>query len=109
MDDFQLIYKILRILQKAMDLEQFDRNTLSAEALGLTEPKWSRIMAMLLKEGYISGGDTWNALDCSYPKVSLARPEITLKGLEYLAENSLMKKAAQTAAGIVTDVITKKL
>ena len=109
MDDFQLIYKILRILQKAMELEEFDRNTLSAEALGLTEPKWSRIMAMLLKEGYISGGDTWNALDCSYPKVYLARPEITLKGLEYLAENSLMKKAAQTAAGIVTDVITKKL
>ena len=53
--------------------------------------------------------ESWNALDCSYPKVSLARPEITLKGLEYLAENSLMKKAAQTAAGIVTDVITKKL
>lgn len=66
-------------------------------------------MAGLKRGLYFPDGDTWNALDCSYPKVYLARPEITLKGLEYLAENSLMKKAAQTAAGIVTDVITKKL
>ena len=56
MEDFRIIYKILRILQKAMDLEEFDSEELSAGALGLTVPKWSRLMAMLLKEGYISGG-----------------------------------------------------
>ena len=56
MEDFRIIYKIIRILQKAMDLEEFDSEELSAEALGLTVPKWSRLMAMLLKEGYISGG-----------------------------------------------------
>ena len=39
-------------------------------------------------------------MDCSYPKVALTRPEITLKGLEYLEENSLMKKAANLAKGI---------
>lgn len=100
MDDFRLIYKILRILQKSMDCEEFDRESLSAERLGLTEPKWSRIMAMLLNEGYISGGQTWNAMDCGYPRVALTRPEITLKGLEYLEENSLMKKAANLAKGI---------
>ncbi len=100
MDDFRLIYKILRILQKSMDCEEFDRETLLAERLGLTEPKWSRIMAMLLNEGYISGGQTWNAMDCGYPRVALGRPEITLKGLEYLEDNSLMKKAANLAKGI---------
>lgn len=82
MEDFRLIYKILRILQKSMDCQEFDRETLSAEHLGLTEPKWSRIMAMLLNEDYISGGQTWNAMDCGYPRVALARPEITLKGLD---------------------------
>ena len=101
MDDFRVIYRILRILQKAMDLEEFDRNNISAEALGLSVPKWSRIMTMLLNEGYISGGETWNAMDCGYPRVSLTRPELTLKGLEYLEENSLMKKAADLARGIV--------
>ena len=101
MEDFRIIYRILRILQKAMDLEEFDRDRLSAEALGLSVPKWSRIMAMLLKEGYISGGETWNAMECGYPKVSLTRPELTLKGLEYLEENSLMKRAADIAKGVI--------
>lgn len=101
MEDFRIIYKILRILQKAMDLEEFDSEELSAEALGLTVPKWSRLVAMLLKEGYISGGQTWNTMDCGYPKVVLTRPELTMKGLEYLEENGLMKKAAGLAKGII--------
>ena len=101
MDDFRIIYKILRILQNSMDLEEFDRNSISAGALGLSVPKWSRLMAMLLKEGYITGGETCNSMDCGYPRVALSRPELTLKGLEYLEENSLMKKAADLAKGIV--------
>lgn len=100
MDDFRLIYKILRILQRSMDCEEFDIKVLSPETLELSKPKWNRIMAMLLKEGYISGGDAWNAMDCGYPRVALTRPEITLKGLEYLQENTLMKKAADLAKGI---------
>lgn len=84
-----------------MDLEEFDKSNISAEALDLSVPKWSRIMAMLLNEGYISGGETWNAMDCGYPRVALTRPELTLKGLEYLEENSLMRKAADLAKGIV--------
>lgn len=101
MEDFRIIYKILRILQKAMDLEEFDSEELSAKALGLTVPKWSRLMTMLLEEGYISGGETWNTMDCGYPKVALTRPELTMKGLEYLEENGLMKKAAGLAKGII--------
>ena len=41
----------------------------------------------------------------SYPRVELIRPEITLQGLEYLENNSLMKKISNTAKGIV-DVTT---
>lgn len=100
MDDFKIIYRILRTLQKSMDCEEFDRQQLSPEALEMSKPRWSRIMTMLLREGYISGGETWNAMGCGYPRVTLTRPEITLKGLEYLEENSLMKKAANIAKGI---------
>ena len=101
MDDFRIIYKILKILQRSMDLEAFDHASISAKALGLSVPKWSRIMAMLLNEGYMSGGETWNAMECGYPRVALTRPELTLKGLEYLEENSLMRKAADLAKGII--------
>ena len=102
MDDFRLIYKILRILQKSMDCEEIDREILSAERLELSVPKWSRIMAMLLNEGYITGGQTWNAFDCGSPRVALTRPEITLKGLEYLEENTLMKRNKGYNPGIIT-------
>ena len=40
-------------------------------------------------------------MDCGYPKVALTRPELTMKGLEYLEENGLMKKAAGLAKGII--------
>ena len=105
MEDFRTLYRILKILQNAMDCEEFDKSQLSPEALRLSVPKWSRLMTMLLNEGYIIGGETWNAVGCGYPRVVLTRPELTLKGLEYLEENSLMKKAENLAKGII-DAIT---
>lgn len=80
-----------------MDIEEFDKTLLSAESLGLTEPKWCRIMEMLVDNGYISGVSVSNAMDCPHPREALGRSEITLKGLEYLEENSMMKKSADIA------------
>lgn len=100
MDNFKIIYRILCILEKAMDLEDFDKNSISKERLELTEARWNRIIAMLVAEGYVTGIEVWNSLDCGYPRVCLVRPEITIKGLEYLEENSFMKKAADMAKGI---------
>mgnify|MGYP002756345530 FL=1 len=101
MEQFKQIYRILSILHKAMDLEEWDSELLSPESLGISLPMWSRLMAMLLKEGYITGGEAWGSFDVSYPKVKLSRPEITLKGLEYLEENSLMKKAGEMLKEVI--------
>ena len=101
MEQFKQIYRILSILHKAMDLEEWDSKLLSPESLGISHPMWSRLMAMLLKEGYITGGESWESFDVSYPKVKLVRPEITLKGLEYLEENSLMKKAGDMLKEVI--------
>ena len=100
MDNFKIIYKILKILEKSMDLDEFDNNSIAKERLELSEARWSRIIAMLVKEGYVSGIDVWNGMDCGYPRVCIVRPEITIKGLEYLEENKFMKKAADLAKGI---------
>lgn len=101
MEQFKQIYRILSILHKAMDLEEWDSKLLSPEALGISLPMWSRLMAMLLKEGYITGREEWGTFDVGYPKVKLMRPEITLKGLEYLEENSLMKKAGEMLKEVI--------
>ena len=55
MDDFRIIYKILKILQESMDYESFDNTRIEQEELHISEPKWRRIMAMLVNEGYVTG------------------------------------------------------
>ncbi|SCL85076.1 YjcQ family protein [Sporanaerobacter sp. PP17-6a] len=98
MDNFKIIYKILKTLEKAMDYDEFDARLISAETLGVSQNRWEAIMVMLQDEGYIEG--------ISYVKsmgmrgVKLIDLKITLKGLEYLEENSFMKKAANLAKGI---------
>ena len=55
---------------------------------------------MMVDSGYVTGIDIRNTFDCNYPKATLIRPEITLKGLEYLNDNSFMKKMANIGKGI---------
>lgn len=99
MDNFKVIYRILHYLEKAMDLDELDRSRLTPEALGVTERRWLALWEMLAKEGYVDGVQVKYSTDgdCS---ISFCNPRITLRGLEYLQENALMKKAAQLAKGI---------
>lgn len=105
MDNFNIIYKILKQLEKSMDYDEFDMDFVSAEYLKISENRWIRIWEMLSKEGYVDGvnikyGSWGNVV------LSVSNPRITLKGIEYLHENSLMKKAANIAKGII-DVVPK--
>lgn len=104
MDNFRVIYRILRYLEKAMDYDEPDMTCISAEALKLTDHRWLMVMEMLSKEGYIDGLSVQRGIDGSVV-ISSSTPRITLKGLEYLQENSLMNKAAELAKG-VADIIT---
>lgn len=103
MDNFKVIYRILRYLEKAMDYDEPDMDRISAEVLGLSMQRWTSIMEMLATEGYISGLMVKRSIDGEV-LLSITSPRITLKGLEYLQENSLMKKAADIAKGIA-DII----
>lgn len=90
-NNFKFIYKILTILEKAMEYEEFDTSSIQHEALGISYPLWCRLMIMLSEEGYITGISVWQPLDSAYQKLTLTNPQITLKGLEYLEGNSLMQ------------------
>jgi hypothetical protein len=99
MDHFQVIYKILRTLEAAMDLPEFDMNQISHEDLGVSKERWGRYLEMMSDSGYVNGvtvrryinGDT---------QVMGDGVRITLKGLEYLAENGIMQKIYKAAKGI---------
>lgn len=105
MDNFNIIYKILKALEAAMDYDEFDNNIISYEKLHITYNRWESIMIMLSKEGYIDGIIYSQCMNDYSPVLEHPiQPVITLKGLEYLADNSIMKKVAKAAKGIKESV-----
>lgn len=100
MDSFRVIYKILRYLEAAMDYDEIDSNRLSAESLGVSENRRIALLEMLVREGYVDGIGIKQSADGAVT-ISMSSPRITLKGLEYLHENSVMNKMAAVAKGII--------
>lgn len=101
MNNFTIIYKILKALEKALDYDEFDISRISAECLNITYQRWEKIIIMLIKSGYIEGIVYDQCCSDYSPKLEHPLcPVITLKGLEYLSENSVMKKAANVVKGI---------
>lgn len=103
MDNFTIIYKILSALEKALDYDQCNPDMISADHLGITENRWKHYMIMLYEAGYIEGLKASRYIDDSV-LVDVRNIRITLKGLEYLSENTTMKKAFKIAKG-VADII----
>lgn len=108
-DNFKFIYKILRTLEAAMDCSEFSIEQISAEKLGISEQRWFRYIEMMVEAGYIAGV-TFVKDVCG--DVSIRQTgtgiHITLKGLEYLSENSVMQRLYNAAKGVVdvaTDII----
>ena len=103
MDNFKIIYKILSVLEKSMDLENVDIERISSNNLGISQQRWNKYMEMLLDAGYIIGV-TIQKYVTGETNVDAEDIRITLKGLEYLSENSIMQKMYKAAKGI-TDLI----
>lgn len=101
MEEFRIIYKMLNYMRKAMKVETPDYTPISAEGINIPEVMWLRLVRMMVDEGYIKGVKLTKDLSGAYSIAGQFEPEITLKGLEYLEENSLMRKAKDIAKGIV--------
>ncbi len=100
MDNFKIIYKILKILEKYMDYESVPSELISHDVFEISKERWSRILKMMIDTGLIGGIRCIEADGSTVPIIKLYNPSITLKGLEYLEENSMMKKAAELVKGI---------
>ena len=106
MGDFSVIYKVLKKLSEALDYEEFDAESISAERLGISEQRLEQLLIMLQDDGYIQGLAVTQSLSDRWRHLGRPiQPRITLKGLEYLSENSMMKKAANLAKGVLDAVL----
>ena len=99
-EQFKIIYKILKLLRDSMNVEEFDADTISPKVLRITDSMWNKIITMLVDNEYVTGIQVIKRLS-GENIIYFLKPEITLKGLEYLEENSLMKKASNIAKGFI--------
>lgn len=95
-NDFTVIYRILKALHSAMDCDAFDAEMISAERMKTSENRLNRLLIQLINAGYIEGFKIRKYVDSDIPEIIITpAATITLKGLEYLEENSLMARAAK--------------
>lgn len=105
MEDFKIIYKILMAFYLSMDYDAFDQSSISPEVLGVSKNKRDALLVMLIERGYISG---IHAMPTAAGDKLLhfgKHPQLTLDGLEYLNDNSFMKRAANAIKGIADVVL----
>lgn len=99
MDNFKAVYKILTALERAMDLPEFNVEQIGPKALDVSKERWCRYIEMMADVGYIKGVEIER--DITGDMVVYADDiRITLKGLEYLQENSIMRKIYNTLHGV---------
>lgn len=101
MNNFMVIYKILKTLEKAMDFEEFDDRAIEPEVLNVSKERRDKLLIEMQREGYITGLNVDSILGVGKFVREPLKISITIKGLEYLYENSFMKKAADTARGVI--------
>lgn len=101
MSTFKIIYRIMRYLEEHLGDTEFDEDAISHERFGISRLRWEAILQMMQEEGYIRGLVYRQSLSDAVPRLSdPIMPRITIKGLEYLEENSLMKKAGEAVKAV---------
>ncbi|WP_302889354.1 YjcQ family protein [uncultured Acidaminococcus sp.] len=97
-DNFKLIYRILKYIEACMGYEQFDDDNFAASHFGVSKALFLNILQTLLEAGYISGIKI--VTDKCGSDIALINPHLTVAGMEYLADNTMMKKAYRQLKGI---------
>lgn len=104
MDVFKLIYRILKQIRVLELAEEPDLVLLSPDALKATEIERDNLMLKMQEKGLIAGLVVIEGIDGQQrPSIMWERsmPRVTMKGLEYMEENSMMKKAKSLLKGSV--------
>ena len=93
MDNFKVIYRILRALERDMDNAFVDMATIVPDELGISYERWEQLMILLQRNGVIDGVEYDQLPAADKPSiVGIPCPTITMKGLEYLAGSSVMRE-----------------
>ena len=104
MELLTLLYKILKIAAFCADKEEIPAASelYTPDILKAKQEQIETLIYQAYKEGYIDGVSVLQIDGLTKPKVLMSNSYImlTIKGMEYIADNSVMKKIAKTIKGI---------
>lgn len=83
-----------------MDLPEFDIEELGLDAMKLSHERLYRYFEMLQDAGLIKNADLRTDITGEIFIKNPKKIRITLKGLEYLSENTIMRKIYNAAKGV---------
>lgn len=94
---YGIIWKILNELDLALDLPDYSAvSQLTAEKFKITENRFCNYLAMLQNAGYVDGVKVTEYIT-GEQAVDYSEIKITLEGIQFLLENSIMQKVASAA------------
>lgn len=95
-DYFVIVYQILAYLYRCLkEGERVDPQMLMYDSplLNINKPYWNYIIENMLQQGFIEGVTTTRAMGRTVLFTDFTDCRITPVGIEYLCENSTLKKA----------------
>ena len=97
-DDMHVvIFKILAYIYDCMKSgTPVDDDVIGYESLRIPESYWTQIISELEQRGYVTGVSVRPTTTITV--VTFNKPSVTLDGVEFLMENSMMAKAARAVA-----------
>jgi ribosomal protein S8 len=86
-DNFKIMSDILNAIESQMDAESIDWMMFSADAQGVSQYRWARIMDILCDEGFIKGF-SYTKKQGTATVIDAKNVRLTYAGLCYLRNNS---------------------
>lgn len=108
LEDFKAMYRILSYLHKRIDTPYATYQDILKLNLQISENRLQKLLREMQTNGYISGLVWAKNMSSAMPMLcDGCIVEITLKGMEYLEENSIMRKAKEAICGIAGVALSK--
>ena len=100
MEEFKLMARLLAAIRVSEDKEVFDLNLVSEQVLNTTARRRDKMAMKLQNAGYITGIVKLDGIDNLEEDIIMwneSKPEVTIKGLEYIQNSEPLRKQKETA------------
>lgn len=82
-----IILAILKYLEESLDEERIEATKINEESLGISYPRYCRILGMMVDDELITGLAPVTVMGSTYTQYKFMDPRISLRAIEYLEQN----------------------